>query len=82
MGHLHCCACSWLKLYRVYIEQRPLCLQHPDLIEKRRKVFAERIVRYLRSQQQQDGGGEEGRTQQNGTDGPVRRRPPVARATV
>ena len=63
------------------LKRSSACAQHPDLVEKRRKVFAERIVRYLRSQQKQDG-GDEGMQQQNGTEGPARRRPPVARATV
>jgi hypothetical protein len=64
--------------------------QHPDLVEKRRRVFAERIVRYLRAQQggqppgEQDGdNARQQQQQQNGTDeGGVRRRPPVARVTV
>ena len=58
------------------------CLQHPDLIEKRRKVFAERIARHFKMESESparlpSSGGSEALS-----NGVVRQRSPLGRSTV
>ncbi len=69
------------------------CAQHPDLIEKRRKVFAERIARHFKPSEvsgaaslpriPSGGSGSGGSDALDGpANGAVRQRSPLGRTTV
>ncbi len=70
----------WVWCVTWYVVVSSLYMQHPDLIEKRRKVFGERIARYIRPQPPAKPPKPPTNDSLNGTEGPRQRI--VNRATV